>query len=427
VQYSPVPAAAGPRGGVTLRTAVTITVLIVGWSVSVFALSNVPGAMTIDETTGEAAVSDGGLLLALLVTVAWPTLFWRRSRPLVPTIAGAVLALFGVDVVLLLLGGYAVMTGRPAARRPWVRWGVPVLVVVFAVREAVTPWGGALMLLSEEQTPTLASEVVMPLVLGACALGAYVGALALHRARGAAAAAADAAARERGRADDLGDELAHTRARERIARDLHDTLAHSLATISFQTGAIQSAVTSSDPRAAEYAQALRGEVVRASDQLASLVNDLRTPDIGDRLGPTPTLTGIVDLVRSHRAAGVVVDTDILVVGLDGASEALQQAVYRLVQEALTNAVKHAPGQPVRLFLAGTPAEGIRLRVENRLAPRPGDLGSHGSGAGTVGMRERVEQAGGTVWIGTHQGLFIVDAELPWPVVGAEASGVGGSP
>ena len=113
--------------------------------------------------------------------------------------------------------------------------------------------------------------------------------------------------------------------------------------ISFRSDEIETAAAFGDPRVVDFARSLRAETVRAADDLSALVNDLRTP-----LGYAPcvlltTMRGIADIVRSHRTAGVRIETMILLEGLDIARDLLHQCVYRLVQEGLTNAVKHAPG------------------------------------------------------------------------------------
>lgn len=399
-----------PGARVALRLAGTIALFLAGWMFGVFALSNVPGAISPD-----GVASDGGVLAFLVVTAAWVSVFWRRRAPIVVALAGAVVAAIGSEYLLLLIGAYAVIVRGSERHARRARIGAPAIVALFAVREALGPWGGGTRVLLDEPDGAPALDLVAPFVVAALSLLVFFGAVLLARTRQRASLAATEARLERGRADRLDAELERKAVRERIARDLHDTLAHSLATISFRSGAAERAAAEGDPRAAEYLRALRAETVRASDQLSALVNELRTPEVDGPLGPSPTMNGIADLVRAHRASGVELEVMILLVGLEGASDALQQSVYRIVQEGLTNAVKHAPGQPSRLFLDGTPADGIRIRIENAIPETPGHLSGHGSGSGTAGMRERVEQAGGTVWIGEHQGWFIVDATLPWSV------------
>jgi len=93
------------------------------------------------------------------------------------------------------------------------------------------------------------------------------------------------------------------------------------------------------------------------------------------------------------------------------SDVTIRALYRIVQECLTNARKHAPGQPVRLTLAGGPAQGIRVTVRNGLTAAP--VSEAAPGFGLIGLRERVELLGGRLDVDCSGGRFTVEAELPW--------------
>ncbi|MGO1411532.1 MAG: sensor histidine kinase [Microbacterium sp.] len=386
----------------------TIVLFAFGWFVGLLEIYNVPGALT-----GDQQLTDRGILGSLIITASWITVFWRHRVPFLVLAAGAVLAAVGSEYLLLLVGGFAVSTRRPGRFARWVRWGVPVAVVGFALREAFGPWGGAVVwaLADNRESPVL--EVVAPLVIATLSLGAYCGALALSRAYRRTDSATHLAEHERARADMLGSELERKQVREQVARELHDSLGQRLTMISFRSDEIETAAAFGDPRVVDFARSLRAETVRAADDLSALVNDLRTPLGHAPSAPAPTMRGIADIVRSHRAAGVRLETIILLEGLDGASDLLHQNVYRLVQEGLSNAVRHAPGCVIRIFLDGTPADGVRLRIENDLTAAPGVLSTHGAGLGATGMRERVEQIGGEIWIGEHEGSFIVDATLPW--------------
>ncbi|WP_119695881.1 sensor histidine kinase [Microbacterium halotolerans] len=404
------PSGASPSRVVVITASIvgTIVLFAFGWFVGFIELFNVPGAVTsTQQLTGLGAL--GGVV----ITAAWVTVFWRHRVPVLVLAAGAVLTVLGSEYLLLLIGGFAVATRRPGRLVRWVRWGVPAAVVGFALREAFGPWGGAVVwaLADNRESPVL--EVVAPFVIATLSLGAYYGALALSRAYRRTDTATHRAEHERARADMLGDELERTRVREQVARELHDSLGQRLTMISFRSDEIETAAAAGDPRVVDFARSLRAETVRAADDLGALVNDLRTPLGHAPSAPAPTMRGIADIVRSHRAAGVRLETMILLEGLDGASDLLHQNVYRLVQEGLSNAVRHAPGCVIRIFLDGTPIDGVRLRIENDLAAAPGALSTHGAGLGATGMRERVDQIGGEIWIGEHEGRFIVDATLPW--------------
>ncbi|WP_102157884.1 sensor histidine kinase [Zhihengliuella halotolerans] len=208
-------------------------------------------------------------------------------------------------------------------------------------------------------------------------------------------------------------EQARAAERTRIAREMHDGLAHQLSLISLHAGAL------------EYRRDLDAETIRrtsdviqqtarsASQELRSVLTVLREQDAGTT--PQPTLAAIGELVSAARSAGTPVeltDDD----GLAGASahqpsDVTIRALYRIVQECLTNARKHAPGQPVRLTLAGGPAHGIRVLAGNGVAAAP--AGGADPGFGLIGLRERVELLGGRLRVDCSGDRFTVDAELPW--------------
>ena len=101
-----------------------------------------------------------------------------------------------------------------------------------------------------------------------------------------------------------------------------------------------------------------------------------------------------------------------------ASAVLSHAVYRIVQECLTNASKHAPGELIRLRLEGGPETGIRLRCSNRMSRAPVDAPveppGNGQGSGLRGMAQRVHICRGTFRAGpSPQGEFVVEADIPW--------------
>ncbi|MEU4650335.1 sensor histidine kinase [Nocardia fluminea] len=212
--------------------------------------------------------------------------------------------------------------------------------------------------------------------------------------------------------------------RLRIARELHDVLAHNLALVNAQAG-VAEYLLRSDPEAA--ATALRGitdHTGRAIDELRATVGLLRQDSdgpgeatAGDRLQPVPGLARLDELVETFRGAGTMV----AVTGT-GEPESLAEhsdlAVYRIVQEAVTNAAKHALGQPVSVELDWT-AHHLRVRVSNPLttthAPRGPSQAvarSVGTGHGLIGMRERARAAGGTFVVTSTAVEYVIEATLP---------------
>jgi signal transduction histidine kinase len=246
----------------------------------------------------------------------------------------------------------------------------------------------------------------------------------------AAAAVGDAVRQRRAHARDLllaaeaRAEVASQRAvaeeRLRIARELHDVVAHSMSLIAVQAS-VGAHLLSRDPRAAEQALDVITETSRtALTQLRSVVGLLRSAQEGPRGqdsdgGPEaqPSVLGLVsldELVRGVRQAGLTVE-----VRIEGARRdvpaAVDLAAYRVVQEGLTNALKHAPHSPVTVRIAYAPVD---LLVEVG-ADRGDGTGTHagGPGFGLVGLRERARAVGGRLEAGTTaNGGFEVRASLP---------------
>jgi signal transduction histidine kinase len=106
---------------------------------------------------------------------------------------------------------------------------------------------------------------------------------------------------------------------------------------------------------------------------------------------------------------------ILVDGVERAAAVLDHTVFRIVQEALTNAMKHAAHAPVSIVVEATPAAGVHVRVANPVAAAS-SIAGHGSGGGIMGIRERVDHLGGTCDIGERGGEFVVQVDLPWAEV-----------
>ncbi|MFI1416514.1 sensor histidine kinase [Streptomyces sp. NPDC020731] len=219
------------------------------------------------------------------------------------------------------------------------------------------------------------------------------------------------------RAERTREEEARRRVAEerlRIARDLHDLLAHSITLIGVQTS-VAAHVLAADPERLD-----RETVAKALDDIADTCRtargELRTTlevlrDNGgpsDTRGPLAGLDGLPDLVEAARLAGARVEPAVRVAG--PVPPAVGAAAYRLVQEALTNAVRHAgPGPAVRVDLREQDGA-LRLSVtDDGTGPTPGTT----PGFGLVGMRERARSVGGTLDAGPREGGgFRVTATLP---------------
>ena len=217
---------------------------------------------------------------------------------------------------------------------------------------------------------------------------------------------------------ELVGERAKLRERARIAADMHDSLGHELALIALRAGALELAADMTRPNQQAAAQ-LRASAVTATDRLRRTVGLLRETRTApaDRAPTEPPDETVEALVARARDAGMTVEFR-----HDGEPAALpplvDRAVHRVVQEALTNAARHAPGADVLVVLAQTDAE-LVVSVTNtgpRAMPRSSDGGS-----GLAGLRERVRLLGGTLRAGPHPDGFAVTAHFPHGRSESEAS------
>ncbi|NUP79795.1 MAG: sensor histidine kinase [Nonomuraea sp.] len=203
--------------------------------------------------------------------------------------------------------------------------------------------------------------------------------------------------------------------RERIAREMHDVLAHRISMLSLHAGALEFRPDAPPEEVARAAGAIRSNAHLALQDLREVIGVLRHSPPGaddpvpDR--PQPTLADLPTLVEECRQAGMDVRLDLRADGVPGGQG---RNVYRIVQEALTNARKHADGAPVRVAVSGERGEGVSAEVRNPLGTRHWPR-IPGAGTGLIGLTERAELAGGRLEHGvTPEGEFLVRAWLPWP-------------
>ncbi|WP_051178703.1 sensor histidine kinase [Nocardia concava] len=192
--------------------------------------------------------------------------------------------------------------------------------------------------------------------------------------------------------------------RGRIARDIHDVLAHTLGGLVLQLDAADALLEAGNvERAAERVKASHALAVSGLADARQVVGALRS----DRLDAAAELRRVID---EHRGAGGElaerVDT-----AVELADEQAAVALTRAVQEALTNARKHAPGQQVTLAIRDR-GGAIEVVISNPVGAPRTLLGGSGSGAGLLGMRERIEAAGGTLAAGKEDGRWTVRILLP---------------
>jgi signal transduction histidine kinase len=306
-------------------------------------------------------------------------------------------------------GVYAVAaSGGP--RRAWPAFGGATLLVVAAII-----WGGAaadaVTVSAEDGIEITAltyqitgSSVVLMFNLVAIAIGTSV-----HNRRQHVASLVERGNRlalER----DQREQIAVVDERNRIARELHDVVAHSLTVmITLSDGA--AGIAQRDPERARSTMEDVSETGRAAlADMRRVLGVLRTDSLAAALEPSPT-HGVDDLVAQFRGAGLRVELVRAGEGLP-ADSGLRLAVYRIVQEALTNVLRYAPLSPaITVDLDRTP-RAVVVDVANVAGP-----GNHpqagGSGRGLIGMRERVAVFGGTLEAGATPHGWRVRAVLPW--------------
>jgi signal transduction histidine kinase len=263
-------------------------------------------------------------------------------------------------------------------------------------------------LVDEEDFASLLSQVAL---LG----GAWVvGQNTRYRRREAELLAERAERIERERKE--RDRMAALEERDRLAREIHDVIAHSVSVIAVQAGAAR-AIADQRPDRAREALASIEEVSRETMvELRRAIGALRAPADEAALAPTPGLTDLEDLADKVREAGV--EVEIVREGdLSDVPAAIGLSAFRIVQEALTNTVKHAAPTAARV-LVRSDADAVEVVVTDegpRAGSRPSDDGARpmpGGGHGLVGMRERVAMLGGTFQAGPDGAGFSVRARFP---------------
>ena len=429
--------------------------------------------------------------LALLVTV-----FLRRRWPMPITVASA---LAGIAVYLDTTVGliaFTTVVRRARSLRDPLPWATGALLatgtLVSLFRDASqgstgNSMIGAIVNASPDPGAVTHVSVMQVLFLAVVAMSLPVGVglwlrardgekKARHRAQEAADASARAerAAQEQTRTSTrLADTVSLQAERERVAREVHDGLGHRLSLLALHAAALEQgvletsessnapegsqapdsagAVGEDDPRAA--AQRVRQEAQGAMRDLRSLLAVLREP-VG-AVEPAPRLEDLREVVDGVLAARQPLSSSIYLDRAAQADEVLSRAVYRIVQESLTNARKHSPGMSVQLRVEGGPEAGIDITCSNRIPrqkPTP-EAGAHGeeaceapqvvssgwgpgacSGVGAVagdtqggsglrGMARRAEICGGTFRAGPDgHGRFVVSAHLPWRSVDSSSAG-----
>jgi signal transduction histidine kinase len=340
---------------------------------------------------------DGAAIYLLTIvagTVSTVALWWRRQAPVAVTLVGLAAFLATDSPLVLGIGLFtlAVIRRDRVLAAMTILSTVTVAVMTVAQSDGVT-WAEGLLVGSFGP--------------GFCvAAGSYVGAR-----RDLIATLRDRATRAEAERE-LRGEQAKLEERARIAREMHDVLAHKVSLIALHAGGLE--VTAEPPPDKVRATAhLIGSTAReAMDDLREVLGVLRSGAGGDGsdLAPQPGAADIERVVEASRTAGVRTTLTMDVAELP---DAMARTVHRIVREGLTNVHKHARGAAASVAVCGDQQRGVTVEVVNQ---RPVSAGSllPGTGVGLVGLRERVALLGGTLEYGPGAGGgWRVAAWIPW--------------
>jgi len=334
---------------------------------------------------------------AIGATMACLALWWRRRWPL-----GVGLAVVAVQVVSPAAGVPGVVSLYTVAA--YRRWQLAFLVAAAQV---------ALLPLARAIHPGGVSPAVY--YLGGTFGPAVVVAWGMFRRTRLQAQ------RERARRADAEEQLRIEQVRygerTRIAREMHDVLAHRISLLSLHAGALEFRPDAPPEEVARAAAVIRASAHQALEDLRAVIGVLRDgPDGPGPEPPQPTLAALPGLLEESRAAGMRIQAEVGLPDLAAVPDAIGRHALRIVQEALTNARKHATAAPVELRLDGAPGHGLTIEVRNPVpALATAEPKIPGTGAGLLGLAERATLSGGRFEHGLDEhGQFRLHAWLPWP-------------
>ncbi len=374
----------GPRGRWLFDAALTLGLLVTGFL----------GHLTAEEP-----------LAALLTAAQVAPLWWRRAHP---SAVFAVVALASAAQAPLHDTPIFGQLAFPVATYSVARWGprphgvVALLIGYTGALVAAWSWIGGL------GAPTVTLEALVPYVVTISAIVTSAWALgfaAQQRERYVASLVARAEQAERIAEREV--ELAARDERSRIAREMHDVVAHGLSVIVVQADGARYAAAKDPDVAVGTLKTISATGRESLTEMRRLLGLLRDGDTG--VAPQPGLDDVRHLVDEARAAGMEVEADLPQAAPD-VPDGVGLAAYRIVQESLTNVRKHAgPRAAVALRVTVGRAVEVEVRDDGRGAAASSD----GRGLGVTGMRERAAVHGGTLEAGPAPGGgFAVSARLP---------------
>ncbi|WP_412080755.1 sensor histidine kinase [Streptomyces sp. SCL15-4] len=403
------------------RWARLLTYVVLGWTALVIAVG---GGAEVSGSYGIAfpvALITTALQAAALLLAGWrPVPAWALS-----------LAAAAVSALLARPHLAALPAHGPAPNWPWSTPALVAHIAVFLLLALRVRLAAVVAALAVTTAVTWALQALMgaehysatgPMAVALCAVTAVTGAALRSRqeARRELVQQTTISVEERARRTLLEE-------RSRIARELHDVVAHHMSVISIQAQVAPHLVENPPPELLENLSGIRGNALEALTELRRVLGVLRSENPEDPGGlaapgtgaapdaPQPTLDRLDALIDNTRAAGLDVTAEV-VGGTRPYAPGVELSAYRIVQEALSNALRHAPGSRVRVEVGHLP-DGLRLMVRNSPPAHPAPS-SPGAGHGLLGMRERAAMLGGRLVAGgTGDGGFTVTAFLPGDVPG----------
>ena len=376
------------------------------WIVDVFcfAIAVLGGVLVFSEAEPEMSetLAFYDLLGGAICCVA---LWWRRRWPV-----GVALFMlpFGTYASSSAFAGLIVLFTVAVHRRAAVAVGLAAIgIATVPIYIAVHP---------DDELPYWAEILVSALAVGAViAWGMFV-----RARRQLVLSLRDRA--ERAEAEQmLRVEQARQHERARIAREMHDVLAHRISLLSLHAGALEFHPDASPEEVARAAGVIRASAHDALQDLRTVIGVLRAEaGNGDPEPPQPTLADVPALIEESRHAGMQVRFDCDLPDPGAVPVVTGRSAYRIVQEGLTNARKHARGAAVEVTVEGSAGTGLTIEIRNRLPVGVATASEiPGAGTGIVGLAERASLAGGRLEHGfTPTGDYRLWVWLPWPAGGA---------
>lgn len=380
-------------------------------------------AIHFENVTSDRGSVEPGSPLAIfdlvMLVVACVLLFWRRRYPYAVAVTIALVCIASPAAALAsLVATYAVAAyasqGRAFA-------GVAIMLATVPVTALIWPDLG-------NDSDGFWTDVAFGVIATSCVFAWGLFAAARRQLLLSLEDRATRAETEQ----QLRVDQARQQERNRIAREMHDVLAHRMSLLSVHAGALEFRPDAPPEDVARAAGVIRATAHEALEELRAVIGVLRVAETVEGVSadgaavaaatpepPQPTLADVPHLVEEWRSAGARI-TLIDTATVDGdVPVTVSRTAYRIVQESLTNAGKHAPNAKVDVVLGGRPGESLTISIANPMSVTGGATADHaaipGTGLGLVGLRERTELVGGAFAAGVDPELlrFVVEARLPW--------------